>query len=108
MNPAFESIMAFLVWIGSSGGIVAILSFLAERWPWFQKQTPKTKQAIAWSASFLLPQLSLVALDLVGYIPAEAWGKMEVHFQAILTSVSVIATLFFSETAHAVDKRLSK
>jgi len=102
----FENITAFIVWLGSGPGIVAILSFVVERWGWFQKQTSKTRMAITWGLAFLLPQISLAVLDLVGYIPAEAWSKMETHFQAILVSVSVIASLLASEGAHAIDKRM--
>lgn len=105
MSIVFENIQAFIVWFGSSGGIIAILSFLAERWTWFQRQEPKTKQAISWGAAFILPQVSLALLDLVGYIPPEAWAKLETHFQALVSSAGVIATLFFSELAHKADKR---
>ena len=106
MNTVFESLRAFCLWLGSSGGIIAILSFLAERCAWFQNLAPKTKQALFFGASVLLPQISLVALDLLAIVPAEAMGKLETHFQAIMTSVVVIGTLLFSEAAHAVDKRV--
>ena len=104
MSTVFESIRAFLIWLGSSGGIIAILSFLAERAAWFQALAPKTKQLIFSGAALLLPQLSLLGLDLLDIVPAEAMGKLESHFGAIMTSVVVIGTLLFSEVAHAVDK----
>lgn len=104
MNVVFENIPAFLAWLGSSPGIVAILSFVAERWPWYQAQSSKAKQAIAWAVAFILPQISLALLEVV---PPEIWGQLQPRFQAILTSVSVIATLFISEAVHEVDKRVS-
>ena len=108
MDIVFENIRAFIVWFGSSGGIIAMLSFGAERWSWFQGLTPKQKQGLSWAAAFILPQVSLALLDLIGYIPPEAWAKMEIHFQALVSSAGVIATLFFSELAHKADKRFRK
>ena len=101
-----NGIREFFIWLGSSGGIISLLSFLAERAQWFQALAPKTKQHIFSAAALLLPQLSLLGLDLLDIVPADTLGKLETHFQALMTSVVVIGTLLFSEAAHAVDKRL--
>lgn len=99
----FENIPEFLAWLGTSGAIVTIISFIAERWAWFQEQSPKVRQAITMGIALLLPQITLALLEIV---PATMWEQLNPYFQAILTSVAAISTLLFSEIAHAVDKRI--
>ena len=102
MSIVFDNIQAFLLWLGSAPAGIAILSFIAERSAWYQEQSPKVKQGIAWGVAIILPQIALALLDVV---PADIWGQLEPRFQAVLTSVSIIAALFFGELAHSVDKR---
>lgn len=92
----FESIPQFLLWIGTPAAGIAVLSFLNERWGWFQEQPPKTKMAISWAIALVLPQVSLILLNEVD--PA-FWVRVNPYFYALLTGLSVI----WSEAFHYID-----
>ena len=98
-----SSIMDFVYWLGTSAGIMTVLSLLTERVPWFQALTSKTKQIIMVVIAVALPELVFVLLNVV---PVETWALLEPHFQAIWVGLAALITVLASEAVHAADKRV--
>ena len=99
----FDTIVAFVLWLGTSGGVTVIVGLLAERLAAFQELSPKARQGIIWTVALLLPQLSLLLLE---YVPEAAWLKLDPFFQALVVAIGALVTLAISEGAHEIDKRL--
>jgi hypothetical protein len=92
------SLSEFLVWLTGAGSIVAV-SFLAERWPWFQTLAAEQKKMFMFGACIVL---SLGAFAVRTFVPPEILAQLAPWFGVIS---SVFAAVFLSETFHAVDKK---
>lgn len=67
-------------WLMDSGGLVIVLSWLVERWAWYQKQTPDWKKFL-----FILGVVILggIVHALQIYVPATVWAQINPWFNYI-------------------------
>lgn len=89
----------FLVWILNSGGAVIVMSWLCERWVWFQAKASDTKQMIFFILSAVL---ALSAYVILNYVPAAALSAVA-PFWSILQGLFV--TIFLGQMFHKASKR---
>jgi uncharacterized membrane-anchored protein len=64
-------------WLLNSGGLTVVLSWLAERWPWYQKQTADLKK-ILFILGVVILGLGVYAAQV--YIPATVWAQIDPWF----------------------------
>jgi hypothetical protein len=88
----------FLVWLTGGGAIIAI-SWLFERWAWFQAQTANLKQMLVFGSS---AALSIGAWAVVTYVPADVLSQIAPVF-AILAATFV--SVFLGQMFHAIVKK---
>lgn len=92
-----------LQWIMGGGGAVigaVILSWIGERWSWYQKRSSTEKQWLMYVSSALV---GLSAWAIVTYIPTETLVALEVPFKVIMLSLGGVGA---SQLAHGVRKTL--
>lgn len=77
---------AFLTWIAAGGGAAVIVSFLAERWDWFQSQEPSRKSLYMLIANAVL---AILAKLLVDVLP-------DTFIQSITPYVAILAAIISS------------
>ena len=94
-----EDIIQALTWILNSGGSIAIVSWIAERLPWFQAQTAQAKETIFLVASVAI---SLAAYLILTYVPADILAQISPFFTIVY---GVFATVFLGKAAHLLDKK---
>jgi MFS family permease len=94
--PSLRTVFA-LVAAGSVGGII---SFVFERFKWFQKLTGDARWWTIFGFSVGLPLLAQVALQ---YVPVEAWEFLEPYWVAVALGFLAFIS---SQGAHLVEKRL--
>ena len=82
-----DSFGAFLTFLGSSVAIGAVLSIIAENWPWFQKQGSGTKTAVLIAVSTLMGLVSRLA---VTYIPTGIITAAEPYYQIVISSLTIV------------------
>lgn len=75
--PAFVDVLA-LIAQGLGAGFV--LAFLAERFEWFQKLSPKIKWWVIFGVSVGAP---IAAQTLLDFVPADVWAQIEPYWQAL-------------------------
>jgi len=97
------TLQGFVAWLGSSAGLIVAASFILERLKAFQSLSSNARRWIVVVFVVLAPTLSMLA---VRTIPADVWAALEPFYATLLTSLTVLATLFASQAAHAVDKAL--
>lgn len=88
-----------LQWIVNSGGGIAIISWIAERLPWFQSQSTSMKEYIFLIASVVV---SLVAYFVLTYVPADILAQTSPVFTILY---GTFATLYLGKAAHLLDKK---
>lgn len=86
------------VWILNSGGAVIIVSWLCERWNWFQLKTASQKQWIFFGFTLIL---SLSAYAILNFVPANILNVIAPYW-GILSGLFV--TVFVGEMFHKVTK----
>ena len=91
-----------LVWIMGGLGSTVIVSYLVERWTWFQNLRSDVKKLYSTLAATVL---SLVAFAVYTYVPAEVWVVLTPWWQIV---VGVFAVNYGMEIFHYFDKKLSK
>jgi uncharacterized membrane protein len=87
----------FLVWLTTSGGYAAALSFIAERWLWFQSLTPQQKSLFHLAGSLVIV---LVAYAVLTYVPADALEAVKPVFLLVST---VIGAWMANQFTHGAD-----
>ena len=102
MTP--ETLKDAVGWVGTSAGLLFVLSWVIERWAWFQGRTPKARQYITVLSAILIPILSLVLLR---QVPDSTWLALEPYYQAIVIGISTLIGLGAMEASHKVDKRVT-
>lgn len=91
------SLNEFVVFLASSAGASAALSFIAERLPAFQKLTSQQKSAIMLFGSLAI---ALSAYGVLTYVPPETLDALQPIFQVIY---GVVATWLANQFAHKAD-----
>lgn len=88
----------FLMWLFGNGGNVIVVSWVCERWPWFQSLTPDKKKM----AYFLFAAvISCVSYGIITYVPENIMQELTVWFGLLYgTFISV----FFGEMFHKETK----
>lgn len=79
-------IYEFLAWLVSGGGSVAVFSWFAERWPWFQALSSPQK---FWSSMAASVALALGAWGVVSYVPPEILEQLSVPFSVVIGIVTI-------------------
>lgn len=96
------TIPEFLMWIAGGLGSTLIVSYIAERWVWFQSLRSEVKKV--YSTAFA-SVLSLLAFAVYTYVPAEFWVMLSPWWQIVL---GVITVNYGMELFHYFDKQLVK
>ncbi len=91
------SLYEFLVWLVSGGSIVAV-SWLCERWAWFQKQTPDVKEYFVYGMSVAL---SISAYCVNTFVDPAILEKLAPIF-AIASATFI--SIFIGKLFHKVDR----
>lgn len=92
------TLQEFFVWIASGGGSVALLSWIAERIPQFQKLTANMKMLVMALGSVLLAVLAKLAID---FVPAETINALAPYFGVVY---GVVLIFLQNQAAHLLDK----
>jgi len=90
----------FLVWLSGGLGASLVVSYLAERWAWFQYQLPSNKILLKTVAASVL---AVVAYLVYTHVPVDFWSLIDPYWQIVL---AVIATNYGVEVFHFFDKKL--
>lgn len=61
-------------WLLNSGGLIVILSWVVERWPWYQGLSADAKKAV-FIAGVIILGLGVYALQL--YVPVNIWTLID-------------------------------
>ncbi len=101
-DPTAFNLPAFLVWIAAGGGASAIVSWLAERWPWYQAQPADRKSLYMLLATAILAILAKVLVD---YLPVVVIQAATPYIAILVSIVSAWAT---SQGFHMLQKNSSK
>jgi len=96
------SIQDLLVWLMGGLGSSAVVSYLAERWAWFQSLAPEVKKLYKTVGASVVAILAFLANQ---YVPVEVWNSLSPYWQLIL---GVIAVNYGVEVFHWFDKKLVK
>ncbi len=87
----------FLLWLASSAGSAAALSFIAERLPSFQKLDPGRKAAVHLGGSLAI---ALAAYGVLTYVPPETLKAITPVFQLV---AGVVGAWIANQIAHKTD-----
>ena len=94
-EPA-ASLSSFLLWVVTGGCVVAV-SWICERWKWFQAQPPDNKKYIQYGLSVVL---GVAALLVQVYVPKPILELMQPYF-AVFSAV--FGMLFLNQASHTLD-----
>ena len=89
----------FLMWLASSGGSAVALSWMFERWPFFQGLDAKVKDAIYKVSTSLLVAIAGLSLS---YMPSEWLVFVNPIFAALY---AIVGALIVGEKFHMFDKK---
>lgn len=92
-----ESVSEFLAWIISGGGSVVIVSYLLERWSWFQSLSSDQRRVVSILFSALL---AIGAYFGVQYIPPDVLEELDPIFRII---VGIVGAYGVGQVAHLID-----
>jgi hypothetical protein len=95
-QESVASLSNFLLWMVTGGSVIAV-SWLCERWKWFQAQTPDNKKYIQYGASALL---GIAALLVQNYVTTAILELMQPYFAVL---AAVFGMLFLNQAAHVND-----
>jgi hypothetical protein len=90
----------FFVWLASGLGSSFVVSYLAERWVWFQSLEFDQKKM--WS-TVGASVLSILAYLVYTYVPAEFWVMLSPYWQIV---VGVITVNYGVKVFHEYDRQL--
>ncbi|MBN1815370.1 MAG: hypothetical protein JXA14_26295 [Anaerolineae bacterium] len=88
--------------IAEGVGAGFVLAFLAERFEWFQKLSPKAKWWVIFGVMIASP---LVAQVLLEFVPADVWAQVEPYWRALALGFVGWAG---SQAVHLGQKALDK
>lgn len=86
----------FMVWLTAGGSVIAV-SWICERWAWFQAQPSERKKWLQYGLSTLI---GIVALLVQTYVPASVITALTPYFAVI---VGVFSMVFLNQAAHTLD-----
>lgn len=88
----------FLQWLLASGGSVSVVSWICERWDYFQKQTADVKEYIF---TGLAAAISVGAYVVITYVPAAILALIAPYF---LIVSGIFITVIVGKMFHKIDK----
>lgn len=91
------SLTDFILWLTTSAGTSAVLSFLFERWAYFQAQSAKLKPWIMYGASLAV---ALAAYAVIVFVPADVIATLQPWF---LIAAGVTVPFVATQIAHKND-----
>jgi hypothetical protein len=86
-----------LTWLVGGGAIIAV-SWLFERWAWFQSLAAGSKQFLTYGASVVL---AVGAWAVVTYVSPAVLAQLAPVFSILITT---FVSIFLGQGFHAVDK----
>jgi len=95
----FESLSAFLAWLGTGAGAVVAFSFLVEYIPAWHTLEEGSKKFLGAAGSALIALLAFLGLQ---YIPADVIASVDPYFKII---VGALAMYFSGQLFHAYTKK---
>ena len=93
---------SFLLWIATGGGAAAIVSWLCERWGWYQAQAPERK---SWLMLLMTAGGAIGAKLLIDYLPPNIIDAAAPYVAIIVSIVGAWAT---SQGVHKLQKNAAK
>jgi hypothetical protein len=88
----------FLQWLASGLGANVVVSFLVERWPWFQNLASDTKKFLSIVGTAVI---ALAAYGIMIYVPATFWASINPYWQII---VAVVGMFVGTQVFHKFDR----
>lgn len=92
--PVVPSLPDVLAMLASGVGVGAVLAFLFEKIPWFQRLSPSARWWVILGMSIGLPVAATVALQ---FVPTQTWAVIEPYWKALATGFLIWAG---SQLAH--------
>lgn len=94
----------FLQWLASGLGANVVVSYLAERWAWFQSLTSEGRK---WISAVFTALVAIAAYAVLTYVPADFWVLISPYWQIV---VAVAGMYVGTQVFHGLDRftRLSK
>lgn len=90
------TIYDLLIWLTGSGAVIAV-SWLCERWSWFQAQGSEIKKWIMYGASAVI---AIAALLIQQYVPVET---LELVAPYVTVLISIFGMIFLNQAGHVLD-----
>ena len=88
-----------LAWLVNSGGSIVVVSWLAERFPWYQAQEAGKKETYFFLACLGVSMISYLALT---YLPPSFITAISPYFTILY---GTFGALFLGNTFHKTDKK---
>jgi hypothetical protein len=85
-----------LIWLASGGAVIAV-SWLCERWAWFQAQSSDVKKWIQYGASAVV---AIAALLIQQYVSMET---LELIAPYVTVLISIFGMIFLNQASHSLD-----
>jgi uncharacterized membrane protein YfcA len=94
----------FLAWLVNSGGAIVVVSFIFERWNWYQAQPPDIKQYLFFGACVVVSVFGFLGLT---YIPPEVIQQIAPYFGILYSTFLAIfvGTKFHQEDKKTINKK---
>lgn len=92
------SITDFLSWLFSGIGASLVVSYIVERWGWFQLQSFDVKRLLT---TISASALAIIAFVVFTYVPSGFWVTISPYWQII---VAIVATNYGTQMFHKYDK----
>lgn len=89
-----------LAWLVNSGGSIVVVSWLAERFPWYKEQLPNVKETMFFAACLVVSMSSYLALT---YLPPETIAAISPYFTILY---GTFGSLFLGNMFHSTDKKI--
>jgi hypothetical protein len=96
------SIVEFLMWLSGGVGATLVMSYIAERWEWFQSLSTEQKKL---GKTFGATVIAIGAFLTFTYVPPEVWEMLTPYWQILL---AVITANYGVEVFHFFDKRVAR
>ena len=94
------SVTDLLTWLFGGLGASLVVSYIFERWNWFQRQSFDLKKLLTTISASVLAILAFIVFT---YVPPEFWVSISPYWQII---VAIVTTNYGTQVFHKYDKEL--
>ena len=89
----------FLIWLVSGGGAIIVVSWLVERWPWFQTLGANIKEFALFASAAVM---SCGAYAVITFVPQTTLDQVAPWF---LIVSGILSSVFLGKVFHSADKK---